>query len=418
MTGTATTDVPEAVREAALGLDLDGLTADLCQGLMDDVFAGRRADREFADLVVSSTRGNLGNVRDVLAGRTAVDQTRPTPGALRLAGATAELGLSEALLERAYRSGQNRFWSRWFAAAGPHARASGTSLEAYLGRPSEQLFAYIGHVLEPVGAAYRAAAEEHRGGADRLRRAVLARIVDGRSPVAPDEVERVLGYAPAAHHVYVVLRPGATTSADAVVEPLRRAASAVGVLAHREGLGEWGLWLALPEPLGPAVTTLLRRGLTATDVVAAVAGAGPGVEGMRQARSRALQVARVQRALGDAPAVVCDRDVRLETLLLDDPDRAHGFVLAELGPLAEGDERAERLRRTLLTWLSTGSHVSTAATLGVHEHTVRNRIREIEALLGAPVAGRRAELQVALRLHRIAGPAGIGHPSHLLASRA
>jgi len=418
MTGTATTDVPEAVQDAVRGLDLDLLTADLCHGLMDEVFAGRRADREFSELVTGSTHGNLGNVRDVLGGRSAVADTRPTADALRLAGATAELGLSEALLERAYRAGQNRFWVRWFAASGEHARGSGVPLESYLGRPSEQLFAYIEHVLEPVGAAYRAVADDRRTGGDRLREAVLLRLADPSRAVADEDVERVLGYPPGAHHAYVVLRPGASTSADAVVGRLRRAAAGTAALPHREGLGEWGLWLALPEPLGPATTTVLRRALASADVVAAVAGAGTGVDGMRTARTRALQVARVQRALGDDPAVVCDRDVRLETLLLDDPDRADGFVLAELGPLADGDDRAHRLRQTLLTWLSTGSHVSTAATLGVHEHTVRNRIREIEALLGAPVAGRRAELQVALRLHRISGAPGLEHPSQTLVSRA
>ncbi|MEV4418948.1 helix-turn-helix domain-containing protein, partial [Patulibacter sp. NPDC049589] len=135
------------------------------------------------------------------------------------------------------------------------------------------------------------------------------------------------------------------------------------------------------------------------------AGADAGLRGMRLARARAGQVARVHRALGDQPRVVCDQDVRLETLLLDDPERADGFVRAELGALAVRDDRTARLRATLLTWLSTGSHVSTAATLGVHEHTVRNRIREIEAILGVPVAGRRAELQVALRLHRISAAA-------------
>ncbi len=172
MTGTATTDVPEAVQDAARALDVDALTADLCHGLMDEVFAGRRADREFADLVTGSTLGNLGNVRDVLSGSARVAETRPTADALRLAGAAAELHLSEALLERAYRAGQNRFWMRWFGIAGGHARSSGAPIEAYLGRPSEQLFAYIGHVLEPVGAAYREAADAGRGGADRLRESV------------------------------------------------------------------------------------------------------------------------------------------------------------------------------------------------------------------------------------------------------
>lgn len=42
--------------------------------------------------------------------------------------------------------------------------------------------------------------------------------------------------------------------------------------------------------------------------------------------------------------------------------------------------------------------MSAAATLGVHENTIRNRIRQAEELLDAPLATRRIELQVALRL--------------------
>ncbi len=39
--------------------------------------------------------------------------------------------------------------------------------------------------------------------------------------------------------------------------------------------------------------------------------------------------------------------------------------------------------------------------LGVHENTIRNRIRQAEDLLAAPLVNRRTELQVALRLERI-----------------
>jgi hypothetical protein len=60
-----------------------------------------------------------------------------------------------------------------------------------------------------------------------------------------------------------------------------------------------------------------------------------------------------------------------------------------------------RLRETLLTWLATGSHVSAAALLGVHENTIRNRVHQAEELLGVALHQRRIELQVALRLERV-----------------
>lgn len=39
--------------------------------------------------------------------------------------------------------------------------------------------------------------------------------------------------------------------------------------------------------------------------------------------------------------------------------------------------------------------------LGVHENTIRNRIRQAEDLLATPLVNRRTELQVALRLERV-----------------
>lgn len=414
MPGTTTKQAHEAVLDAAAALDVDALADDVSAVLMRDVFGDRRADRRFCGLVAESTRGNLTNIRDVFGDRVRVEDTRATDGALELACVAAELRLPEAALERAYRAGQNRFWASWFRAARTHAAGSGQDLGVYLERPSDQLFGYIGHVLDDVGARYRAVAADRASGREHLRETVLRRIADGDPALHEDEIERVLGYPPGAAHAFVVLRPGGVGGTSVGPEPLRHAVGALATLTHREGVDDWGVWLALPDRLGPGAIARLRRALGATDAVASIAGAGTGLAGMRAARARALDVTRVQRALGDVPRVVSDRDVRLETLLLDDPERAEGFVREELGPLAGSDERAARLRHTLLTWLSAGSHVSTAATLGVHEHTVRNRIREIEGLIGVPVAGRRAELQVALRLHRVSA-AVLGHPIQSLA---
>ncbi len=45
-----------------------------------------------------------------------------------------------------------------------------------------------------------------------------------------------------------------------------------------------------------------------------------------------------------------------------------------------------------------GSNVHTANRQGVHEHSVRNRLAQIDELVGRPIAKRRTELLVALRL--------------------
>ena len=252
MSGTATTQAEQAVREAAASLDVDALAIDVSAVLMRDVFAGRRADPGFSTLVEESTHGNLSNIREVFGGRVRVAATRATPGALELAATAAELRLPEAALERAYRAGQNRFWASWFRTAREHAATSGQDLGAYLEQPSEQLFDYIEHVLGDVGARYQSVAALRAGGHERLRDAVLGRIVGGEEDVDDGEIERALGYAPAAHHAFVVLRLDAAACPEALVDHLRRAAGAVGALVHREGVGDWGLWLALPDAIDGA----------------------------------------------------------------------------------------------------------------------------------------------------------------------
>jgi DNA-binding PucR family transcriptional regulator len=98
--------------------------------------------------------------------------------------------------------------------------------------------------------------------------------------------------------------------------------------------------------------------------------------------------------------------VALEILLMRDPERARRFVRTELGPLADATPEAARLRETLEVSFRLGSHVSTAEHLQLHEHTVRNRLHRAEEHLGRPLAERRTELQVALRLQRLLDEGG------------
>jgi DNA-binding PucR family transcriptional regulator len=173
-------------------------------------------------------------------------------------------------------------------------------------------------------------------------------------------------------------------------------------LLLQEGARSWVVWLGRPGAFEALHLARLQRMLKAMPFTVAVGEPGVGLDGLRRTREQALETARVQRALGPAEhRCLWAREVRLETMLLGDEQRARRFLADELGRLAAPDVGAGRLRETLLAWLATGSHVSAAAMLGVHENTVRNRIRAAEAMLGTPLLGRRTELQVALRLERV-----------------
>jgi DNA-binding PucR family transcriptional regulator len=133
----------------------------------------------------------------------------------------------------------------------------------------------------------------------------------------------------------------------------------------------------------------------------AVGTVAQGLEGIGATGRDALEAARLQDLLGTTENLLTFDDIRLEALFLTEPERARRFVSDELRELGEDDVRVGRLRETALSWLLTGSFVSTAAHLGLHEHTVRNRVAQAEDLLGRTLVSRRTELLVALRLKRL-----------------
>ncbi|HEY2205938.1 MAG TPA: PucR family transcriptional regulator [Pseudonocardia sp.] len=88
-----------------------------------------------------------------------------------------------------------------------------------------------------------------------------------------------------------------------------------------------------------------------------------------------------------------------ELLELLPPERAGEFSESLLRPLAADPASAE-LARSLRAWLAHhGQWDPAAAELGVHRHTLRNRVRKVERLLGADLGSPdlRAELWLALR---------------------
>jgi DNA-binding PucR family transcriptional regulator len=94
--------------------------------------------------------------------------------------------------------------------------------------------------------------------------------------------------------------------------------------------------------------------------------------------------------------------VSLEATLMTDPDAARRFIKHELGPLAEENERSEKLRQTLEAYIRTGMNASAAAAaLHVSDRTIAYRIRRLEEMLGVTVTGRGAELAAALRMKRL-----------------
>jgi len=219
---------------------------------------------------------------------------------------------------------------------------------------------------------------------------------------AGPELDRRLDYCTSDVHMALLIQSQDPKALHHDLTELRNAADARGSLVLQNSPRSWFVWLGRPGGFGPGQLSALRRALPRSSLTVAVGEPAAGIEGLRQSYQQAFETAHLQQALGlTAHRHMWAADVRLESLLLRDTARARQFVEAELGRLAANDSVAARLRETLLTWLATGSHVSAAALLQVHENTIRNRVRQAEELLGVALHQRRIELQVALRLERV-----------------
>ena len=411
------TSVPMIDLEASivLGAQRDVGVAPAAQALAADVDADRAAravtedirsavwpsieDPSFHAALSRSGRDNVRTVLDLLAGR--IDACVIPSGALEFADVAAYLDIPAAELEKAYRVGIASLWWRWWSVARTRADdASG--LEELIGGPTRTIHLYFDHVLDAVIPRYQeVSAELNRSRRDH-RRIVLAQILDGSIDAITEELDRILGYSLGDAHLAAVIETPGISPPTSEIARLRDAADARGTLMAQHTARTWLVWLGRPGGFGPTNLSRLRSALVDTGLTIAVGEPANGLAGLRRTRQHALETQRVQHALGiDGCRCLWAHEVRLETLLLSDKQRARDFLTDELGALGAGDSFTARLRETLLAWLTMGSHGSAAAMLGVHENTVRNRLRAAEELLGVPLTGRRTELMVALRLERL-----------------
>lgn len=217
-----------------------------------------------------------------------------------------------------------------------------------------------------------------------------------------EDLDRVLGYSLADTHLALLVDSNRASPSGTDIAALRDAADARATLVLQHTAHTWVVWLGRPGGFDPEHLGRLRAALAQTGLTVAAGEPGLGLAGLRRTRRHALDAARVRLALGvGGSRCLWAHEVRLETLLLANRERAVGFLTDGLGELLAPDPFTRRLRETLLTWLTMGSYADSAALLGVHENTVRNRLRAAQDILGVSLAGRRTELMLALRLERL-----------------
>lgn len=303
------------------------------------------------------------------------------PEGVELARAVARAGLAPDALTNVFRAAQTRFWVAW------RERIDALELEPALALAVlDQLMAfahrYFAWMAQETSRHYLSELES----SDDTLLALVRQVVDGH-----DATDSQLGYPLQGRHLALAVSgPGARRAVAALAGELGN--RPLVVLPDADTAWAW-----LPEQSEPDERT--RRRLAE---LAAAAGATVGIgsvratiHGFRRSHHEAGVACRCALAAGAALAAY--GDVLPEALALGDPHAGEELVARTLGPLGDG-VRGQRLRQTLRAYCETGNGASAASLLGVSRRTLTYRIAEIERRLGAPIASRRTEIDLALRL--------------------
>jgi hypothetical protein len=387
----APTGVERTLRELAWRLEeeIDELVETLLprtRAEVPDFDIGSRP--ELRDAERASIYGNIRAVLGALAGDRA--QPDAPAEAMEEARLTARAGVPLESLLHTYRVGHAVIWERSLDIAeelAPDPR----SRHAVLKIGSRWLFSYVDSIAAHITKEYTRERDRIMRSSIERRVQLVRDVLDGASIDAGE-----LGYDLDAEHLALVVQGShAEAWIDELAGRLHRRPLTIAVSDQVV----WA-WLGGRRELGREGRRLLAGVSVAENTCAALGEPRWGAEGFRRSHAEALAAHQVGQRL-HAPITRYD-DVALEAALLTDEGVVRRFVDHELGPLAEDDERAAKLRTTLDAYLRTGQNASAAAALlNVNDRTVAYRIRAIEDLLGRSVAARGAELATALRLRRL-----------------
>jgi len=178
-------------------------------------------------------------------------------------------------------------------------------------------------------------------------------------------------------------------------------------LIHPLGTGAVAGWVGSHGEIGP-VPEEAAFDTAAGGAQLAIGEPDNGLDGFHRSYRLAMAARRVAGLTGSGPGTVTSyRQVAVTAMATVDLDQASFFAGRQLGELAEGDATSARLRETVVAFLDEGgSHGRAAHRLGIHENTVRYRVRQAEETLGRTIDPGDLGLRIALSLASLAGSGG------------
>jgi hypothetical protein len=262
--------------------------------------------------------------------------------------------------------------------------------------PMRNLFWHMDSMVSLGSRIYVAERRRINSRPERAKYLRIRSVLDGGGDLG-------LPYPLDGQHVAVVLR---TSQPAVMLAAVAEVAGRAPLLVCEAPDGKVLAWINCSLCEDDVVATL--RANATWPVAAGVSGHEPGIDGFRAASRKAALALKIGSSQGRA--VTTFADVALEALAVGGEDVAWEFVRAEMGALTDPGRRPLLLRETLSEYFAARSAAAAAERLGVSERTVTYRLRHAEEILGRPLSIRRAELETALRLHRLLSAATVAQP--------
>jgi hypothetical protein len=203
-----------------------------------------------------------------------------------------------------------------------------------------------------------------------------------------------LGYELDGHHLALMAR------GEGAEELMRGLAGAVDrrlLAVQREEEPTWACWLGGRRQLTAERALEALAGEVPEGVFVTVGEPGEGLAGWRFSHQQAKAALPIAERRGEP--LVRYADVALLAAIARDDLIATSLRQLYLTPLERARDGGKVARETLRAYFEAERNVSsTAAALGVDRRTGRNRLGAIEDLLGRPLKGAEADLEIALRL--------------------
>lgn len=413
-----TDDPARTLRDVVLALDEDpawvGSVVEQVTRIALDEVPELDAEGDLRRAVVASNADSLHLFVDMLRRSVPPEQAEPPPAAVAYARELVRRGVGIDQLLRGYHATEAAFFSVFVERVHADPRLAPDAAAA-IEAGAQWLFAFVGALTRGIVERYAEERERWVRSADAARQRDVRSVLRGEATDVGAMSTR-LRYPLDRRHLALVLWadgpvPPGGEPPQALLErsaaELAASLGATGVLVVPLGEDTVAAWMAGVEAAAARHLARIPLGVTPGVRPSVACGLpGEGIAGFRKSHEQALLALRVARLTGRRPGTVVDyRDVALVALATVDLEQAREFAARELGELAQDGDETARLAATLRVFLEEGSSARQAAKrLGVHENTIKNRIRTAEERLGHPASARVAEVLLALRLKALVGP--------------